>query len=763
MRWLPILSAIVLPVVLLGAGVVIVSRDTGDTTAAPRPGLHTPTADILVIGNSKVDTDLDMVSIARTFDVEPERVWSMSLHGTGAAAWLASLEFGVYAGGNSPKVVLVYASPARMLQVKPLGARETQRVEALLATGEADAVSAFRARISGGTLSLWRTRASARKDHLIERLRDTAVGLLFDFGPGLAERGKAVATPALAEVFPVGVGTQKGSAVPIKEGETTQEEVAPADSLVPDLIRLIRSHGAQAVFVPAPVGPTFYTTEVGAFRDDLPALVELVHAEGGAWVDIDPKVLPASAYRDAMHMRPSGRSAFAPILQDALVAAGAPGPITGQPWHAPRPPVAGRRIGASAPIPLVDTPKPGSECTRTVRLDTFAELSSASIRFAGHGTLSPVDLVGDGEVLPTKARPNDVLPECSRWSIRIGRRAEVSAPKGTRYELRFRDDAPLVDAAGLETWWVTPGTTLEFELPDDVGAISIHGLAAGPAGAVEASRGEGPRAPLDRVGGVVSGVVPAGTGPLRIRAAADGPAVLLERVETTLAEGPWYIVGGRATAYAASLFGTITAETPAPPLDTEDRPVEPARMAGKWFVSLGELVSLTETSVHTKSGAVCSPLLLATGGAPFDAATWTVAARKVQYDVLAKTPGATPPATARFVYNPDRSCHGADAAWVYPGDRLRIAPPPIVPTFTHPVARLRLAGVPFQPVGRSTWRLLRDGAPLATGTVEAAEWAAPILRPLPTPLLYPAPGIELEIELESGLLLLTAAELTEAG
>jgi hypothetical protein len=339
----------------------------------------------------------------------------------------------------------------------------------------------------------------------------------------------------------------------------------------------------------------------------------------------------------------------------------------------------------------------------------------------------------------------------------------VNAPIDARLEVTFSDDAPLVDRLGQASWWVTPGTALELDVPAEVGVVHLSGLVSGPDVPAEARRGSSPPVRLERVGSTFTGTVPAGTGPVAIRSPADGPAVLLESAWTEMADGAWYLRGSRRPPFSASLFGTVDAEAPPPDLETMDRPVTAGRGEGRWIVGIDGLTAPPEATVRGEAGAACTPVQVHHDGKPLQPESWSIVFRAEHLDLVAAAPGVVPPATVRFAYNADRRCRGQRGLWLYPGDVVRVAPKPnAVETFRHPMQFFQLSGVPFGEPGPLRYRLRTGAHEVSSGTVEPGAWAGAIRHPLPAPLLYPADAVEIELALESGLLLLLGVDLVEA-
>lgn len=764
MRVAPLLVGVLLPLPMVWAAARLLDAASATTELSSaakfldRRLAQGPPPQVIVLGNSKVGTDLDPATLARAFGVPRDAVFPAGLPGTGASAWYAELRLRVYDHGYTPAWVVVYATPYRIQQVAPEGTKETHHLEQQLAGGPPDEVAALRARFGGGRFRALRSAAGELRDDALDGVRNVAVGLLFDPGPDLAARGEAVATPALTTVFPVGVGTTRARAVPIAADtlETTSPIVPPDQSLAPELARLVAEHHGQAVFINAPAGPAFYGAEVASVAADEPAMRAAVTAAGGVWVDLPGDVMPASAYVDGLHMRPSGRRAFQDVLHDALVAAGAPFGLhsTAAP-EAPEPPPM-TRSGTAAVPKLVAHAVREAPCLAAFTLGPWSDLAPEALDAAGVLDRSPLVATLDGTDAPLYSKLADLeTGGCAPGAAFRGPLHFVRTEHPEAAKLRFRDDLPLVDSVGRATWWAWPGTTLEVQVTQ-VAPVRLRARAAGPDAPVVVRRGDAQVA-LTRVGGDLRGELPAASGPLRLEVPADGPAVLLDRIVAVGPDGDTAVFGRPTARRSHSFLGDVDGAGPAPTPAAPDRPVETNRAGGTFFVRTDGAPVPGEADVESAAGIRCSPLRLD----GLDAADWRTTSVPGRIVVTALRAGLTPPPTVALRLDDDRRCRGANGVWVYAGDRLRVSPVSKRPAaFPAPLDTLELVGHAFGDVGTLRWRVLVGDAEAAAGET-SGPWTDAVRVALPAPVLLPQKDAQVELQLDRGALLLLAVDATE--
>ncbi|MFZ5475864.1 MAG: hypothetical protein ACOZNI_03740 [Myxococcota bacterium] len=802
MRLLPAIVAAVAPVLLVAGvlGALSVARPgEGGLAASELDARIADGADVVLLGNSKVGTDLDEKAVAAATGDPGARVVKMNVNGTGAPVWYAILKNRVYGRGAQPKVVVVYATLRSMVQVDvPAGAERAMLDKEL---GTRDPVidrKVFGVEHANEEWERVLAHRTALRHGITDTIRDAVVGALFapPEGGALLARGRAVSEPALGKVLGTDAltDTRRASALPIVEIEKparADTKLDAEDTLLPDLVALAKENGAEIVFLRAPLAS--HRREYDAVEPELERkVVEALGAAGAAYVDLRPLGPADVAYRDGVHMTKSGRTRFVPaaIAELKRVGLGGDGPFEPARWVEPRPRPAVTRVGDGPVLPPFEPVRGRLPCDWQALAPTIADLSDTALKERGFGEVSPFVVLEGGTPLPSHAAPEEITGPCagkaSHWRnvVKFTPTSEgVTGP----FALGLDPAVPTVGRQYEEAWWVYPGTSVRFDFP--AGAVAgdrnvllrAVDVVAG-AGSPTIAVGGGAPVGLERVGvGLEALVHAAATGEawsVDVASPADGPWLLVRGLAVGSDDDPWHVVGGpREDAVVDLLAGELTwGEAPHRLFGPIPKPQEAAWRPGSWFFEVEDWgVPFTE-EVHERAGAGCSPLRLKIDDVP--AETIVDEARKLPLAtavhskerlIVRSADDARPidgSRTFSLYLDPQRRCVGA-TRWLYPKDALAVT---LKDGSLGPLRRaadsLQISGASFYGADGDAVdvEVRAGGEVVAVATLPLAGFDKGIVTvPLAKPVPRDATGVSVSLRSrsEAGYLLITAATLTE--
>lgn len=408
------------------------------TEAALAPGARelqsrlTDPVDVVVLGNSKVRTDIDFPALQSALPAPAPRYVPLGVNGTQAPVWFAVLAERVYATGKKPRGILIYA---------PLSA-------ALVTT---------------------MPNAIARAALAQQLTPDSAPSLLRIFGGTLP---KTELSKYLKAIGPACVGTRT------KAPELSAEVVPlPVEqSFLAEIVRLSAEHGARVFFVRQPTAPS------GALEDNVSAADEaaaraLIRGANGGWLDLRAEFADERWYGDGVHMNEAGRAAVTAALAleltgigDWLSGAQLPNPA----FVAPRAAPAWTTPAVSPPLTFVST---GACRARAELPPELAALTPAHLAAAGFAGTSPLRVQLGQKAIPLGA----LTTACDhRWNIEgTSLLAAVEAKRTSALRVTLATTADAEGSAGPAGWWVGPGATLRVETLG--GGATLIGWAASKA------------------------------------------------------------------------------------------------------------------------------------------------------------------------------------------------------------------------------------------------------------------------------------------
>lgn len=399
------------------SGALAVAADAPSPLARELRARAATGADVAVLGNSKVATDLDLEEVRAAMGAQAPTMVGLGVNGAQAPVWYAVASQHVVATGARPKAWLVYG---------PLQAALTTTLP----------------------------QAGARAA-LALHLDATAP-------PNLARVFGTALTPALLSSYTQGVGNAcHAGRAPLPELPSPVAPLPVGSSFLADLVRLAGAHGARLLFVRQPFGVSRAGDDVVSAADETAARALVLGANGG-WLDLRADLADERWYGDGIHMNEAGRHAASRRLGQRLASLGD--------WirRAPKPPAP---VPPSAPMPAWSTPPtapsvtfaPAGDCLTTATLPpVLAAVAPAALAAAGFAGASP--LVPRFFAAALAEEKPGLTGSCTHtWSLRDGvLGVAVPAAKQRGVNLTVPDSPAAVGDAGLQGWWVGPGAALDM-------------------------------------------------------------------------------------------------------------------------------------------------------------------------------------------------------------------------------------------------------------------------------------------------------------
>jgi hypothetical protein len=696
--------------------------------------------EVVLIGDSQLQLGVEAEPLEAALGVP---VAKLAVSGSPLPVWYAALENVVYRRGHAPKLIVVVAGLARMLETSGAGTIETGR----LAEFAGDDEPVLAAKVLGGSganlrwLRLQRQRVDVR-DTLLAAVKGSGVRLFFG---GSADEATARAHAASTAVFDragaidMALDRKVIPIVQVEAGNTAAVASTVADSLLPDVLALAAANGSRVVVVRHPHNPG--TTNWDVVPLDVQAeVITLLNAHGAGYVDGDSLgTWSRGDFRDPWHLGPAAGRRFTGALAEKLVALGA---LDAEPLDPNRLPVAPPVITRSGTPPALDvreTVKEGG-CQVVLRAAGVPPLGDVLTEAAGFPKASPLEVLGEGVLLRGHAPWSELQGGCVGAFVH-GRGPVFVSPRraGESLSLRWVEDVPIRTPAGESVYWVLPGTALDFEFPeavDTAGPTVRFGVLAasfgGSAPAVLRTPG-GADVPLagesEAVRGAVSVPAPRGAWRVSVASPADGPWLLVKAARLDLDEASYDLVTPGRTLVArqvgfldGSRGGGPVVEGEPPALAVSRPPTARAPVLDPAPAEAGLGSSALRVSAML---ARCSPLVARGPAGPLRS---VASCGDLAADTFCRTGSgvrfmAEVPEQVTLGLDPHRGCNGDRTWWVYPGDRLRSeASAKAASSFRVPPTRLtwsgRSVGAGEAPV---TLTLLVDDTPLLARSLTPAE------------------------------------------
>lgn len=681
---------------------------------------------VLLIGPSYANTDVDPRLLAQRLRLPRDEVLMLSVPNSVGAHWYAVLKNRVFANGHRPRLVVVVSGLQSMLLATPLTEASYLNLAVHL-EGPDPVIDAKMRRSTRLALARLREKRGMLREAAFGFARDVPASFLFRSprDPSIPIQPAEIRT-ALDRVFDDDKVDMSLHArgTPVIDILTQERVYDPADlptperSFIPDITEIVRDHGARMVFVRPPMSP-----DIPDHMDDvvLPGVQEetvaVVHARGGSFVDMRGLPMSSDMFKDPDHMNVEGSRRFTEALARVLLGLDALEPDRAPDTLAPFEAASVEVIGDAGPLPALeaDAAGPGRWLGPGTTLRVTFDQGWDALRGPFLAHLAAEQL--RGEVGPT-LRIDGVEVAVGRmeaappWTLWQGRKV-LRAP-----------DGPFV---------------LEVTVPDDAGWTRITGLALGEgAGRVVL---EGDSTGLDGARADLFGVF------------RQHEGVLID--ETV---HPTYLRPPGAVPKA-------------------ERPVEdgPGKI-GRYETSRWEFLSDERLIGETNFGSRCSPLRITDEGAelPLANVPCVEVQRKGQgrschtpeYIYFTTVDGTDPFTNGRrykLVLDEGRRCDGA--VWLYPKDHFEVAwPADRLAVFRRGADTLTFGARYLQKRPAKVEITLRvDGAEQLRTQVDGLDLkGGPLVVPLEPPIPPGTTDVVLEVRnLEHTFYLVTEAALSE--
>lgn len=779
--------------------------------------------EVVVLGASKVGTDLDLPLLGRELGLTPDQVAGVNLSGTTAPVWYAVLDNRVFGTGKTPKLIIVYSTFDWTLATLPSGESERTILASQLDGDDPVLQRKVLGDDSNPTLTRIRLHRTETHTTLMSWIRDVSVGALLAkpaAGQSVAQAGSELSAPALERLFGLGAAidaSRVSRAIPIVEAARATSTITAKrveDTLLPDFAALASKHGARIVFVSAPVRRD---AEIGIVYPPATARasVELLNEAGAGYTDLRDLALPDSAFGDATHVNKVGRDTLTRALVERLKAMNAIGDTRdggggsgGGILPAKLPvvqamPIA-TRTGTPPSLPALEPKRGAGPCDWSAAVPGLNAISDSDLEVAGFGMVSPLRVTEDGDLLAPNATRDDFAFRCGGASqhqaglVKFAPKdgpAEVAASRS--YALALAEEIPVRNRYGFQGWWVYPGTTLQLDFPEgwksdaaDPGfGVMLEALAlAAPAqpGSVTMRVGDSTvtlaQDGLHRAA-AASLAPPAGPWSIVIDAPADGGWVYIQRLRIGNAADTRVIIGrdGPTAVPALNAYASYVGADGKP-----DAPVLPA--AGAFAPHEGNvakadvaLLGVPDTDALWRVGSVagCSPLRLSEDGVLLpnlvvraqDVATkGNGAYTQVGQTLYALGSDGSSPAQNGRAYTvalePTRACRGL--RWVYPGDTLTLKlVPSLFSRLLGGIQRLEIGSAAVVPEGAAPEArvVVKVGAEVRLDTTFQIGLPTPPSWTFDPPLPRGPDPVYVEVSLpaDAPYLLLSSVALSEPG
>lgn len=295
---------------------------------------HEP--EVLIVGNSYANTNIDPKLVAKALDLPPRKVRVLSVPNSVGSHWYAMLKNRVYANGHHPPLVIVVSPLQSMLLTEPYS--EASYTNLTVQLEPTEPLLDTKIARSSELVSLLRQKRGAVRDTLLAGVRDAAVGLIYP-----SERLRRDNEQALERVFhdsKIDMERYR-SALPVVEtregGETGAAAVPhPTESMLPHLAELATANGSRLLFVRSPMAPRTPPGELDAVPEGWEqATFEVLDDAGHFLADLSGLPMQDALFHNPGHMSDEGARLFTraltQVIRDRDVYGGPPAAMSWRP------------------------------------------------------------------------------------------------------------------------------------------------------------------------------------------------------------------------------------------------------------------------------------------------------------------------------------------------------------------------------------------------------------------------------------------------
>ena len=278
--------------------------------------------EVLVLGNSFANTNVDPKRLAKALGIAPKKVKVLSVPNSIGPHWYAILKNRVFANDHQPKVVIVVSNLQSMLLTEPYSEASYANYAVQL-DAEEPLLDGLVPR-SPPALDALRQKRGAVRDALLTSVRDASIGLVYP-SPNLRRDNER----AMDRVFDDALVDMDRyqHALPVSETRGGMPGIdavpRPEDSILPAIGALAAEHGSTLVFVRTPMAPRTPANELDLVPEGFEAATGAVlDATGHRFVDGSTLPVTDALYVNPGHMTEEGSRWFTGLLADWIVAEG---------------------------------------------------------------------------------------------------------------------------------------------------------------------------------------------------------------------------------------------------------------------------------------------------------------------------------------------------------------------------------------------------------------------------------------------------------
>ncbi len=278
---------------------------------------------VVLLGNSVVEKDVDLESLAVGLDVSPSSVVRLVVPLSRMPVWYAILSHVVAPAASRPDVLLVLGTLEGMVEAPGAGEAEQLWEWMKLARTEPETGLVM----GGSDWEVARGRSALLRKSGLDALKEVSVGLVFPSASaeGVRASGRAVADPALEALFEDEGARdldQRRRVVPVVEPtKQVRQTSGQAESLQAQLVRDFLAVAARAdipvVFVRVPVSPDRKSVKTVDLSVEY-WLRDLLYQHKAGWIDLQKLGLGAEHFTGVVHLDDHGRQVFTEALTSEL-------------------------------------------------------------------------------------------------------------------------------------------------------------------------------------------------------------------------------------------------------------------------------------------------------------------------------------------------------------------------------------------------------------------------------------------------------------
>jgi len=279
--------------------------------------------EVIILGNSLSNTDLQPALLARRLGIRKNRIQRYSVPNSIGAHWFLILKNRVYGNGYAPKLVILLSDMQSALAVTPRSEASYNNLSVHMNRREPK----INRKLGERNYYLERVRQnrSTLRDKALEGARNAMVDLLYhqSFAPTDSRATEA----ALDRVFDASNTDMRlhNQVIPIFAEKAKLQPFDPADlplpkdSFIPEITRMVSDNGGTAVFLRPPMSPML-PEELGdvVLPEVEPRAINMVERRGGLYLDTRQLPLQATHFHNVDHMNGEGARHYTEAVSRVL-------------------------------------------------------------------------------------------------------------------------------------------------------------------------------------------------------------------------------------------------------------------------------------------------------------------------------------------------------------------------------------------------------------------------------------------------------------